>query len=250
MDYFCKYNGLSNDSLLKEIKSLELLKKTLLASNISEISIPKIFTYDHNEIFMQRIFPKDATDKQMETFGKALAQFHKIKQEKYGFDVDNFIGLSPQKNILSSNWGEFFYEYRLSFQANMIENPKIKEEFVSTLLKNKDKLINFLNENVEHPSLVHGDLWSGNVLFEKEKIYIIDPASYYADREVDVAMTNLFGGFSKKFYEAYNKEYPLSTEYKKKQVIYNLYHYLNHYNLFGISYLNSSKVSLTFINNF
>jgi len=104
-------------------------------------------------------------------------------------------------------------------------------------MKHKQALINFLNDHCEHASMVHGDLWSGNVLFDRDSVWLIDPAIYYGDREVDLAMTEMFGGFTHEFYQFYNNTYPISNTYQQKKIIYNLYHYLNHFNLFGDRYL-------------
>jgi fructosamine-3-kinase len=162
---------------------------------------------------------------------------HKKVYEHYGYDQDNYIGLNPQKNTFSNNWGNFFIEYRLRYQLSLIQNSSIKDHFNDILNSNHRKIENFLNESTKHPSILHGDLWNGNVIFGSNKVYIIDPAVYYGDREVDLAMTQMFGGFDKNFYDAYKKEYPYSKQYDIKKVIYNLYHYLNHYNLFGNGYL-------------
>lgn len=246
-EFFYKYNHLDNNSLLNEVKGLELLKKTLENSNNSYIKIPKIYNVKRSELQIENINSSNANPILMKTLGVGLARLHELKFEFYGFEEDNFIGLNPQKNILSDNWGEFFFECRLMYQVMMIENLDIKEEFIRVLSKNRNTLVDFLNENIKHASLVHGDLWSGNALFDKNSVYLIDPAVYYADREVDIAMTELFGGFSKEFYDSYKTTYPLSKEYKKKKIIYNFYHYLNHYNLFGSSYLNSCEKALIFI---
>jgi len=148
---------------------------------------------------------------------------------------DNFIGLNYQKNIYLKNWGEFFCEYRLREQIKMLSNSFLRDEF-SKILDNSI-LVDYLNENCASASLVHGDLWSGNVMFSQKGVYLIDLAVYYGDCEVDLAMTEMFGGFSSNFYEIYNKHLAISAEYSRKKVFYNLYHYLNHYNLFGNAYL-------------
>lgn len=157
----------------------------------------------------------------------------------YGLEYDNYIGLSKQKNIQTTNWGEFFVDYRLKYQIDKIVDEKLKDRFTNKLNKSKVNLIDFLNNSCKEPSLVHGDLWSGNVLFDNKDVYLIDPSAHYADREVDIAMTRLFGGFDDVFYEYYDRTYPLSKQYLLKEPIYNLYHYLNHYNLFGSMYLSN-----------
>ena len=143
--------------------------------------------------------------------------------------------------------GAFFVEHRLDFQVGLIKINSIKEEFQEILLNKRNKLVEFLNLTCEHPSLVHGDLWSGNVIFDEKDVWLIDPSSYYAHREVDIAMTEVFLGFSQEFYDAYNEEYALSENYETNKIIYNLYHYLNHYNLYGNTYLAECKKAFDFI---
>jgi len=250
METFIKENHFNNNSLIDEVEALKLIQKTLDENNILEIKTPKIFSYDKNCIVMQRVNQTNPTSSQQTQLGIALAKIHSIKQKHYGFEHDNFIGLNIQKNSISNNWGEFFYQYRLMFQISIIKDKKIKEEFYKVFENIKEGLIEFLNNSCEYSSLVHGDLWSGNVIFEKDSIYLIDPAIYYADREVDIAMTEMFGGFSMEFYKAYEQSLPLSKEYSKKKYIYNLYHYLNHFNLFGKSYLNSCVTLLETIKTY
>jgi len=233
------------DLLLKEKDGLNLLSKELTENKY--LFIPKLFSASENTLEIEQIEIISSTTKLSKNLGVGLAQLHQKVYKNYGYDKDNFIGLNPQKNELSQNWGDFFITYRLLFQIELIKNDNIKEQFKTILNKNSKKLETFLNETCEHPSLVHGDLWSGNVLYASNKVYLIDPAIYYADREVDIAMSEMFGGFSKEFYNSYNKTYPLSKEYEKKKIIYNLYHYLNHYNLFGNSYLSSCESALSFL---
>ncbi len=247
MSVFIKENFIDNDSLIKEVEALKLLKKTLDDSNNSLIKIPKIYNFDKKHIEMEKINQSLPSKKLQESFALGLAKLHSIKQKEYGFYDDNYIGLNIQKNILSENWGEFFYKYRLLYQINLIKDLEIKEHFLATLENLKNRLIDFLNENISYASLVHGDLWSGNVLYSNTDVYLIDPAIYYGDSEVDIAMTEMFGGFKNEFYLTYKKEKPLSQNYEKKKIIYNLYHFLNHYNIFGSSYLSTSVSYLEFI---
>ena len=196
---------------------------------------------------MEKINQSFPTKLQQELFAVGLAKLHSIKQKEYGFYSDNYIGLNIQKNILSENWGEFFYNYRLLYQINLIKDLEIKEHFLTTFENLKNGLIDFLNDNTSYASLVHGDLWSGNVLYSNTDIYLIDPALYYGDSEVDIAMTEMFGGFKNEFYLSYKKEKPFTKNYEDKKIIYNLYHFLNHYNIFGSSYLSSCLSYLDFI---
>lgn len=233
---FIKHNHTQfEDSLLKEADGLKALSDAL--SPDVKVITPKIYEVDENSMHLEKIYSASPSKEQYLTLGKELAKMHKRVYEFYGYAEDNHIGLSLQKNILSKNWGEFFIIYRLNYQLSLIQDKAIQSRFQSILDANKKKLESFLNDTTKHPSLLHGDLWSGNVMFDNEYVYLIDPAAYYGDREVDIAMTEMFGGFDREFYDSYEKEYPKSKHYNTKKIIYNLYHYLNHYNLFGHGYL-------------
>lgn len=171
MSIFIKENPLDNDSLLKEIKGLKLIQENLNKLENTIIRTPKIITYDKSFIKMEKVNQSFSSNNQQKQLGIILAKLHKIKQNSFGFDEDNYIGLSKQKNILSENWGEFFYNYRLLFQINLIKEKPIKEEFLESLINIKPYLIKFLNATTKHPSLVHGDLWSGNVLLVKMRYF-------------------------------------------------------------------------------
>jgi fructosamine-3-kinase len=223
------------DALLKEVDGLKELSFALEFQD--QLLVPKVYNVDEKTLHIEKINSTISSDKNSSLLGKMLAKMHKKVYKQYGYDQDNYIGLNPQKNRLSDNWGNFFVEYRLRYQLSLIKDSSVKKRFTKTLDQNQEKLEKFLNNHTKHPSILHGDLWSGNVLYSCDKVYLIDPAVYYGDREVDLAMTQMFGGFDKAFYDAYEEEYPLCVEYGRKKVIYNLYHYLNHYNLFGRGYL-------------
>ena len=246
MQIFKKQNNSNyKDSLIREKEGLILLQEALKENPY--LKTPKIISADENTLEIEKIDSFSSTKKLSKDFGRGLATLHKKAYGYYGLGGDNYIGFNPQKNILSKNWGEFFINYRLLFQIELIKDKNIKNGFKSILQNSHKKLESFLNENCDHPSLVHGDLWSGNVLYSKDSVYLIDPAVYYGDREVDIAMTQMFGGFSKEFYERYNETYPLSKVYNEKKIIYNLYQYLNHYNLFGSGYLHECREGFEFI---
>jgi len=251
MDTFHKLNSTENkDTFIQEEKGLELLNKAIEETNNRYISIPKIVCATEDELEIEKIDIHSSTKESFRDLGIGLALLHEYTNNSYGLEYDNYIGLNKQRNMLSQNWGLFFVEYRLQYQINLIKDEKIKNKFQTVLDETKNNLIRFLNENCDKPSLVHGDLWGGNILFGKSKIYLIDPAVYFADREVDIAMTKIFSGFDDIFYKFYNKTSPLSKNYLQKEPIYNLYHYLNHYNLFGISYLNSCIECLNHLKTF
>ncbi|HYG55202.1 MAG TPA: fructosamine kinase family protein [Burkholderiales bacterium] len=160
-----------------------------------------------------------------EAMGRMLASLHRHNHDRFGWASDNWIGLSPQQNGWSANWTEFFLEKRLKPQAKKCG-----------LLERLPDLEQILGSHRPRPSLLHGDLWSGNAGFTPEGPVLFDPAVYYGDREADLAMTELFGGFPGTFYEAYNDALPVPDGYEKRKHLYNLYHLLNHLNLFGGGY--------------
>lgn len=157
---------------------------------------------------------------------------------KYGFVADNYIGAAIQINTPKKSWVEFFRECRLLPQLRMADR------YLDAGLRRKaDRLLAHLDRYLrepEFPSLVHGDLWGGNVLCGSDgRAWLIDPAAYVGDFETDLAMTELFGRFPPVFYRAYQEENPVDGEYQERKPIYQLYHLLNHLNLFGRSYLGS-----------
>ena len=181
-----------------------------------------------------------------ETFGRQLAKMHMAQTKKYvtggayGFNRDNYIGYSKQINTPHSDWIGFFRDCRLDVQFRMAEKYFDAAECkrINSLL---DRLDNLLIEP-EHPSLLHGDLWSGNFMTGADgKAWLIDPAVYVGHAEVDIAMTELFGGFSEKFYSAYREVALMQPGYEDRRDLYNLYQLLNHLNMFGGSYLSSVR---------
>ena len=156
--------------------------------------------------------------------------------------LDNYLGETRQLNTPtkngSSNWSTFFIENRIQFQVELAKkNGFTNSAFLSLIDNFVYKIQDILAGTEEDPSLLHGDLWSGNYLIDVSgKPWLIDPAVYFGHREADLAMTSLFGGFNNIFYSAYNSEFPLIPEYSERESIYQLYHLLNHLNLFGSSY--------------
>ncbi|MFP8966848.1 fructosamine kinase family protein [Pokkaliibacter sp. CJK22405] len=235
MPTFTKYH--SNQQALEcEAHGLLVLREALAEANITELSIAEVISVSGNQLVLASIASRSAAPGQMAVLGRGLAKLHAIPAERFGFDQDNYIGLGAQTNGWSQDWGSFFVEKRLRPQISLIEDDTYRQASLLRLALVESRLIEFLNTYCQRPSLVHGDLWSGNVLFTDEKIWLIDPALYYGDREVDLAMTEMFGGFTPEFYQAYDAVLPRSPAYGRKRPIYNLYHYLNHYNLFGNSY--------------
>ena len=168
-----------------------------------------------------------------------LAEMHRSgRSDHFGFSHDNFIGATPQPNRQSSNWIEFWIENRIGFQLKLIREKGIADELSRLEPRFRDRLPKILDSPDEPPALIHGDLWSGNYLVSGDgSPVLIDPAVYYAQREAEFGMTTLFGGFDRRFYDAYQECWPLSEGWEERVEIYRLYHLLNHLNLFGRSYL-------------
>ena len=168
--------------------------------------------------------------------GRMLARAHRKHGARFGWHRDNTIGATPQANGWSDDWAEFWRERRMVPQLELARRNGFPLEMPGVQ--------KILAGHSPRPSLLHGDLWSGNAGFTKDGPVVFDPAVYYGDREVDLAMTELFGGFPREFYEAYEKAYPLDAGYKRRRHLYNLYHLLNHLNLFGAGYLGQMKATL------
>ena len=177
--------------------------------------------------------------------GELLAAQHRVTAPQFGFEEDNFIGRTPQPNGWLPDWAEFFRERRLRHQlALAAENglAALLEQPGARLLESIDAL---LAGHRPEASLLHGDLWAGNWLAdEHQEPVIFDPAVYYGDREADLAMTRLFGGFGRAFHDAYQTAAPLPAGHAVRAELYNLYHVLNHANLFGGGYARQARASI------
>jgi len=157
----------------------------------------------------------------------------------FGWDINNTIGSTVQINNWTANWAEFWAEHRIGYQLKLARRRGGHFPQGERLLKVIPEL---LAGYEPQPSLVHGDLWGGNAgVTSAGEPVIFDPAAYFGDREVDIAMTELFGGFPAEFYRGYNQVWPLDLGYEKRKTLYNLYHILNHFNLFGGSYASQAN---------
>jgi fructosamine-3-kinase len=169
--------------------------------------------------------------------GQNLATMHRYRVSsslQFGWHTDNTIGSTPQINTWATDWTTFFTNHRIGYQIQLAQtNGGSFPKAAGLIAKIPELLANYHPQ----PSLVHGDLWSGNVSFTNAGIPVIfDPATYWGDREVDIAMAALFGGFPNAFYQGYNNVYPLDPDYSTRKILYDLYHILNHFNLFGGNY--------------
>lgn len=170
-------------------------------------------------------------------FGEGLAELHRHQSDLFGLDADNFIGRLPQKNGWEHLWPTFFRKYRLQPQVDW---AKEGGKWASTVDSAMDRLLARLEDLLPHrpePSILHGDLWSGNFMtdFDNRPV-LFDPAVYYGHRECDLAMAELFGGFDRRFFDSYSAAWPLERGYEERRDIYNLYHLINHLNHFGGGY--------------
>ena len=242
--FFLKYNySASGNMFIAEAHGLKELDKA------GVITIPKVVGFDKDFILLELIDSSGKSKNFSEDFGRKFAQLHKFNNEYYGFYEDNFIGSNPQINIPDNdenkNWTHFYFNKRILYQYHLAErlgNSTSELKKAISLLENK--IDSIVTDNGEKPSLLHGDLWGGNYMVDKNgSACLIDPAVYYGNREADLAMTKLFGGYDSKFYNAYNEEYPLPDGYNYRENIYKLYHVLNHLNLFGGGYY-SQAISL------
>lgn len=171
------------------------------------------------------------------SLGERLAVLHRCTAKKFGWHRDNTIGLTPQRNTLSADWGSFFRDHRLAYQLELAESKGFGGELQAMGRRLCDELPALMSGYEPVPSLLHGDLWGGNWSATNGQPVLFDPAVYYGDRETDIAMTNLFGGFGRVFYDAYQSAWPLAEGFEARQRVYQLYHVLNHLNLFGGGYL-------------
>ncbi len=236
--YFVKINSAALIPMFEaEAAGLEEIAKT----NTIRAPIPICLGSSGNNAYLVLEYIKMSTNGDMELAGRSLALMHRKIGGGFGWYRDNTIGSTHQSNNLSTDWIEFWCEHRLGHQlrlANQLGHG-------GRLLDSGEKLMDMLPHLIGHkpqPSLLHGDLWGGNISFDdKGAPVIFDPAVYYGDREADIAMTELFGGFGSRFYSAYNEEWPLDQGYTSRKTLYNLYHILNHLNIFGGSYAGQAQ---------
>jgi len=174
--------------------------------------------------------------------GEGLAALHRITQARFGWHRDNTIGSTPQVNTLTDDWIDFYREHRLRFQLALAVRHGCPGRLVSQGERLLADFHALFDGHAPAASLLHGDLWAGNQAYTSSgEPAIFDPAVYYGDREADLAMTELFGGFSRDFYAAYNAAWPIDPGYRTRKTLYNLYHTLNHFNLFGGGYVSQAQ---------
>ncbi len=238
---FLKKNVRNKKFLKFEKHCLQNLRKFI---NQENLVIPEVIAYKNiNNVEILLAEWIDMQNFNQKKLGKGLGEMHLKASESnptmFGFPVEGFIGTTDQKKGWADNWTDCFLNLRIMPQLSILENNFLNNEIIKKL---KEKIKAELLDHKPINTLIHGDLWCGNIGMEKDgKGVIFDPASWWADNEVDIAMTKLFGGFRKEFYEEYHKIFPLKRGFEKRIIIYNFYHILNHANMFGGVYLNQVR---------
>lgn len=232
---FIKWNNSKLYPLLfeKESRGLELLRSApLKVPEVYKTGICEGYTY----ILMEPILSGIRREDYWQQLGAGLARMHRLSSTTYGLDHNNYMGSLDQYNEQSKDWVDFFITRRLEPQLRLARNggslqPSDEKKFQQLFVQLPQRLVS------ESPSLLHGDLWNGNVMTDSDgRPVLIDPAVYYGHRETDLAMTKLFGGFSSGFYRAYQETFPTEDDLDLRLDIYNLYPLLVHVNLFGGGY--------------
>jgi fructosamine-3-kinase len=218
--------------------------KEILASRTLRTPAPLCWGSNSNEawLVLEYLEMNDTCRSGTVALGKGLAAMHRFSSQEFGWARDNTIGSTPQINKSLPAWTEFWREHRLGYQLQLARANGYSGELQKQGEQLMERLDCFFPGRQPIPSLLHGDLWAGNYSFDDSgQPVIFDPAVYYGDRETDIAMTELFGGFANTFYASYREVYPLEPEYKTRKTLYNLYHILNHLNLFGGGYLRQAE---------
>lgn len=239
--FFIKWNSnCAPDVFLREAESLkELAKPKNPFLKIPEVIACKEVNQTPGFIILEYLQPSSGLGFQKK-LGRGLASIHLTTSERFGFYADNYCGSTLQNNSWNGNWVSFFGEQRLRHLLNLIKKSNGMD---ASILNLYEKLIDKLPELIPTdsvPSLIHGDLWSGNFMNTIHGPALIDPASYYADREMEMGIITLFGGFSQPFWDGYNEIFPLPSGWEERNKLYQLYHILNHYFIFGGSYGNQA----------
>jgi fructosamine-3-kinase len=234
--FFVKWNESDHeDAFICEARGLELLR------NSQEIQVPNVIAFGHkmqkSYIILDYIYSPRPQAGYWEHFGRSLAKLHTNTTSHFGLDYNNYIGSLNQSNEWMEDGLQFFIEKRLKVQSSLAlyngEIPRALYDKFDALYKKLPEIM-----PAEKPALLHGDLWSGNVMVGNNGwVCLIDPAVYYGSREAELAFTKLFGGFNAAFYESYMETAPLEKGFEERVEIYNLYPLLVHVNLFGSGYL-------------
>lgn len=239
--FFVKW-GQSEDMYRAESEGL------LLLTGKSDLKIPAVIGWggidNLSYIIMEHIEIVPASGSYWENLGSGLAQLHQHMASYHGLDQNNFIGSLFQQNDVGESWTDFFIKNRLEIQLQLALHNQLVDSSFALSFRGIYKVIKALIPESE-PSLLHGDLWSGNILPTcNATAAVIDPAVYYGSREMEIAFTYLFGGFDAKFYQSYAEAFPLEPDFKDRIELYNLYPLMVHLNMFGSGYLGAIKSTI------
>jgi protein-ribulosamine 3-kinase len=180
------------------------------------------------------------SEREEEKLGRGIARLHQVYSDQFGFTHNNYCGATLQNNEYKSDWASFYIENRIGFLINLISKTRLWSNQDQNLAENFLFRVVDLLPKGSKPSLIHGDLWSGNFMNTRIAPALIDPCASYCDREFEMGIMTMFGGFSQRVYDAYNEIYPLPKDWRDRNLIYQLYHVLNHYSLFGGHYKNQA----------
>jgi len=239
--YECEVRGLEALRQCESIRVPQVLANPVLANPVSgspEQASTAVLVLE----FIRLRSPSAADDV---AIADGLAQLHALPGSAFGFDGDNFIGRTPQVNQYRDDWWTFWCECRLRPQWRLAQLKGMRSALLDRLEALIERIPAFFGEHQPQPVLLHGDLWSGNLaLDENDRLCLFDPAVYYGDRETDIAMTRMFGALRPGVYARYHAVHPESKGADTRRVLYDLYHWLNHFNLFGVTYLGQAENSV------
>jgi len=237
--FFVKLNDVDKLKMfVAESAGLRLLAST------QTIRVPEVITHGttNQNAFLVLEYLDLRSHGNIRLLGEQLAALHHCHANQFGFDQSNTLGETLQRNEWTSDWIVFWREQRLGFQLDLAASKGYGGNIEKMGQQLLDRLPEFFENYTPKPSLLHGDLWGGNhACTANGEPVIFDPAPYYGDREADIAMTELFGGFGQEFYSSYSASWELDAGYAKRKILYNLYHILNHASLFGGGYVRQAE---------
>lgn len=237
--YFVKLN---QANLLDMFKAESAGLSELADSGALKVPEPVCTGVVGNEAFIVMQYLELGGTGDVALLGEQLAEMHRCVSEQFGWHRHNTIGSTPQINVWTEDWVSFLSEQRFGYQLQLAQANGAGAHLIDYGEQLIEHLGDFFTSYAPQASLLHGDLWSGNYGMNREgQPVIFDPAVYFGDREADIAMTELFGGFGQRFYDAYNAAWRLDMGYAKRKMLYNLYHILNHFNLFGGAYATQAE---------
>ncbi|AJQ93816.1 fructosamine-3-kinase [Gynuella sunshinyii YC6258] len=242
---FVKRCSAQDGGLLQaEFRNLQLLRAA------AEICVPEAISvsFHENDTLLVMEYLDLAGNTHDGQLGRRLAALHRHTGPGYGLEYDNYIGRTFQRNTAEETWSAFWWNNRLLPQLQMVCDQGFSNAIEKYILPLNEVCQRLLHNHQPVPSLLHGDLWSGNKGYLEDATPVIfDPACYFGDRETDVALTELFSGFDAEFYREYQQAWPLDEGYPHRKLLYNLYHLLNHLNLFGEFYLASCLQQIQYL---